>query len=138
MQYFAFTINCLLIRQLHQKILDISYQYSYEEKYSFCARYYVNLFNLDVTVYSKFNLEASEPKWVNPILNIIGVNSLRLVGLHLFLYIIVEYILFVFWIYFIIYFYKLVFEYLLLNWNFVLISLCKNMYIVFELAVYNL
>ena len=30
-----------------------------------------------------FHLEASEPKWVNLVLNIIGVNSLRLEGLHL-------------------------------------------------------
>ena len=28
-------------------------------------------------------MEASEPKWVNPILDIIGVNSLRLGGLHI-------------------------------------------------------
>ena len=28
-------------------------------------------------------IEASEPKWVNPVLNIIEVNSLRLGGLHL-------------------------------------------------------
>ena len=28
-------------------------------------------------------LEASEPKWVNPILNIIGVNSLRIGGLQI-------------------------------------------------------
>ena len=28
-------------------------------------------------------MEASEPKWVNPVLNIIGVNSLRLGGLQL-------------------------------------------------------
>ena len=26
------------------------------------------------------DIEASEPKWVNPILNIFGVNSLRLEG----------------------------------------------------------
>ena len=31
------------------------------------------------------NIEAPELKWVNPILDIIGVNSLRLVGLLLFL-----------------------------------------------------
>ena len=31
-------------------------------------------------------LEVSEPRWVNPILNIIGVNSLRLGGLHIFEY----------------------------------------------------
>ena len=31
----------------------------------------------------KVNLKASEPKWVNSILNIIGVNSLRLEGLHM-------------------------------------------------------
>ena len=30
-----------------------------------------------------FNLKASEPKWVNPILDIIWVNSLRLGDLHL-------------------------------------------------------
>ena len=30
-------------------------------------------------------MEASEPKWVNPILNIIEVNSLRFGGLHIFL-----------------------------------------------------
>ena len=29
------------------------------------------------------DLEASEPKWVNPVLNNVGVNSLRLGGLHL-------------------------------------------------------
>ena len=28
-------------------------------------------------------MEASEPKLVNPVLNIIGVNSLRLGGLHI-------------------------------------------------------
>ena len=28
-------------------------------------------------------MEASEPKWVNPVLNIIRVNSLRLGGLHI-------------------------------------------------------
>ena len=27
-------------------------------------------------------MEASEPKWVNPVLNIMGINSLRLGGLH--------------------------------------------------------
>ena len=31
-------------------------------------------------------LEASEPKWVNPVLNTIGVNSLKLGGLHLVSY----------------------------------------------------
>ena len=30
-------------------------------------------------------MEASEPKLVNPVLNIIGVNSLRLGGLHMLL-----------------------------------------------------
>ena len=29
-------------------------------------------------------MEVSEPKWVNPALNIIGVNSLRLEGLQLY------------------------------------------------------
>ena len=33
--------------------------------------------------YKQQYLEASKPKWVNPILNIIGVNPLRLGGLHL-------------------------------------------------------
>ena len=38
--------------------------------------------------YYKYNgtfveLEATEPKWVNPVLNIIGVNSLRLGGFQL-------------------------------------------------------
>ena len=33
--------------------------------------------------YYLFYMEASEPKWVNPVLNIIGVNSLRLGGLHI-------------------------------------------------------
>ena len=28
-------------------------------------------------------MEAYEPKWVNPVLNIIGVNSLKLGGLHI-------------------------------------------------------
>ena len=28
-------------------------------------------------------MEASMPKWVNPVLNIIGVNSLRLRGLQI-------------------------------------------------------
>ena len=28
-------------------------------------------------------MEASEPKWVNPVLNIIKVNSLSLGGLHI-------------------------------------------------------
>ena len=28
-------------------------------------------------------MEASEPKWVNPVLNIIGVNSIRLGGLQI-------------------------------------------------------
>ena len=31
-------------------------------------------------------IEGSEPKWVNPILNIIGVSSLRLGGLHMTIY----------------------------------------------------
>ena len=31
-------------------------------------------------------MEASEPKWVNPIFNIIGVNSLRLGGLQIHLF----------------------------------------------------
>ena len=30
------------------------------------------------------HLEVSEPKWVNPVLNIIEINSLRLGGIHLF------------------------------------------------------
>ena len=30
-----------------------------------------------------FHIEASEPKWVNPVLNIIGVNSLRLRDIHI-------------------------------------------------------
>ena len=38
------------------------------------------VFNNDKT---KINFEASEPKWVNPVLNIIGVNSLRLGGLQI-------------------------------------------------------
>ena len=29
-------------------------------------------------------MEASEPKWVNPVLNIVGVNSFRLGGLQMF------------------------------------------------------
>ena len=36
---------------------------------------------LDI-IYINHYLEASKPKWVNPILNIIGINSLRLGGLH--------------------------------------------------------
>ena len=32
------------------------------------------------------DLEGSEPKWVNPLLIIIGVNSLRLGGLQLYYY----------------------------------------------------
>ena len=31
-------------------------------------------------------MEAFEPKWVNPMLNIIGVNSLRLEGLQMIVY----------------------------------------------------
>ena len=31
----------------------------------------------------KYDEEDSEPKWVNPVLNIIGVSSLRLGGLHI-------------------------------------------------------
>ena len=34
---------------------------------------------------SKLDLEASEPKWVNHVFNIIGVNSFRLGGLHLYI-----------------------------------------------------
>ena len=30
-------------------------------------------------------MESSEPKYVNPVLNIIGVNSLRLGGLHIYI-----------------------------------------------------
>ena len=33
--------------------------------------------------FSLVYMEASEPKWVNPLSNIIGVNSLRLGGLHI-------------------------------------------------------
>ena len=32
----------------------------------------------------RYKMEASKPKWVNPVLNIIGVNSLRLEGLPIF------------------------------------------------------
>ena len=32
---------------------------------------------------TKYYMEASEPKWVNSLLNIIRVNSLRLGGLHI-------------------------------------------------------
>ena len=39
--------------------------------------------NLVVIYLATKNLEVSEPKWVNPVLNIIGVNTLRLGGLHL-------------------------------------------------------
>ena len=35
------------------------------------------------TVTLRQKREASDPMWVNPILNIIGVNSLRLGGLHI-------------------------------------------------------
>ena len=44
--------------------------------------------NIDIYVHSmprsvmKNYMEASKPKWVNPVLDIIGVNSLRLGGLH--------------------------------------------------------
>ena len=43
-------------------------------------------FNHKPTIYAIYPLiymEASESKWVNPILDIIGVNSLRLGGLHI-------------------------------------------------------
>ena len=50
------------------------------------AKFWIQLFLL---ISSKLNLnlmyfdmEASEPNWVNSILNIIGVNSLKLGGLH--------------------------------------------------------
>ena len=36
-----------------------------------------------IVIYELDYLEVSEPKWVNPILNNIGVNSLRFGGLHL-------------------------------------------------------
>ena len=48
--------------------------------------YYECLFNKTFRLIHRFdfcNMEASKPKWVNPILNIIGVNSLRLGGLHI-------------------------------------------------------
>ena len=46
------------------------------------------------------NLEAFESKWVNPILNIIGVNSLRLRGLQFCfkICIIIKYVFHIFWI----------------------------------------
>ena len=37
---------------------------------------------LDLSFIHQYNMEASEPKCVNPALNIIGVNSLWLGGLH--------------------------------------------------------
>ena len=35
-----------------------------------------------LTLYSKSNMDASEPKLANPVLNSVGVNSLRLGGIH--------------------------------------------------------
>ena len=44
--------------------------------------------NGEVCVYQcidnmRYHMKASEPKWVNPVLNIIAVNSLRLGDLHI-------------------------------------------------------
>ena len=40
--------------------------------------------NLYTLLLMKLQMEASEPKWLNPILNIISVNSLRLGGIHIY------------------------------------------------------
>ena len=42
----------------------------------------LNLLTYNVTIQVRYHMEASEPKWVNLILNIYGVNSLRLGVLH--------------------------------------------------------
>ena len=36
-----------------------------------------------IELFNRIYMEASEPKSVNPVLNTIGVNSLRLGGLHI-------------------------------------------------------
>ena len=48
----------------------------------------VQIRNKKLNVKVEYSLDASEPKWLNLILNIIGVNSLRFGGLPLssFLY----------------------------------------------------
>ena len=40
----------------------------------------MNIYNNQIN--PKFNMDFSKPNWVNSILNIIGVNSLRLEGLN--------------------------------------------------------
>ena len=57
--------------------VDIFIFYDLKKKTSFEILNYVQ--NEIQTIY----IEASEPKWANPITNIIGVNSLRLGGLHM-------------------------------------------------------
>ena len=54
-------------------------------KYAQCeiTLYCVVWFTLQIFMILHWALEASEPKWVNPKLNIIGVNSLRLGGFQL-------------------------------------------------------
>ena len=42
-------------------------------------------FNQDFLKFILEHMEAFEPKWVNPVLNIIGVNSFRLGGLQILL-----------------------------------------------------
>ena len=71
LMYYLFFIFTLIILDLSSYYYDL-----YRELFFYYIR---------ITIVNLIYLKASKPKWVNTILNIIGVNSLRLWGLHLIL-----------------------------------------------------
>ena len=89
-KYSIFLINSINILQY----MTFSAFYSISmipRMFPFCTLRLGYLLNMDwyfqlPVVSIKWYLKVSEPKWVNPILNIIGVNSLRLGGLQIYIY----------------------------------------------------
>ena len=78
---FIYSRKCKINRK-NWKINWISYKKG-KKKQKLCLLFQsfplIQLF----TLLKHYDIQASKPKWVNPILNTIGVNLLRLGGLHI-------------------------------------------------------
>ena len=62
-----------------RKIFRLIYLFSHQAQFCGTDDYQITYFSQNVINHL---LEASEPKWVNPVFNTIGVNTLRLEGVQ--------------------------------------------------------
>ena len=84
--YFAYNImnswrhSCNSVLTAIRIKLLLMYSYMKNTSCTWIILFIIFLFNIEMKVYY---MEASETKWVNLVLHIIGVNSLRLGGLYI-------------------------------------------------------